>query len=84
MTSIQDEREKLQNYQDDLDTHGVDNVTHEMTDEPSDYTRLPNKMLKSELNKLTLDEEEYEGTAEQEDEREDIEDKDQGDADNPD
>ncbi|HSW81255.1 MAG TPA: hypothetical protein VLG40_02560 [Candidatus Saccharimonas sp.] len=82
--TIKDEREQLQNYQDDLDTSGVDIVTHELTDQPSDYTRLPNKALKSELDKLAFTEEEYGGTAEQEDAREDIEDKDQGDLDNPD
>ena len=75
----------LQNYQDDLDTSGTDVILHETTDEPQDTTGVPNKALKPELDKIALDELEYsDGSGATEDEREMIEDEDQGDLGNPD
>lgn len=74
----------LQGYQDDLDTHGTDLVTHEETDSPADYTGIANRQLKEELNKLAVDDEGTVSTAVSDDEREMVEDEDQGDLDNPD
>lgn len=74
----------LQGYQDDLDTTGTDTVTHEMTDEPQDSTGVPNRELKDELDKLAFDEEGQSDGTGGDDERENIEDMDQGDLGNPD
>lgn len=51
---------KLHNYQDELDSdeHEVDVVTHEETDEPSDWTGVPNSKLKEDLDKMAMNEEE--------------------------
>lgn len=74
----------LQGYQDDLDTSGTDTVTHDMADEPQDSTGVPNKALKDDLDKLAFDEEGQSDGTGGDDERENIEDMDQGDLGNPD
>lgn len=74
----------LQGYQDDLDTKGVDEVLHETTDEPMDTTGVPNKALKEELDKLAFDDSGQPDGTGGDDERENLEDLDQGDLGNPD
>lgn len=48
----------LQNYQDDLDTdpNKTDPIIPEQTDEPQDWTGVPNKELKEDLDRLAFDE----------------------------
>ena len=45
-------------YQDDLDTNEdqTDVVTHEATDEPSNWTGNPNDALKDDLDRQAIDE----------------------------
>ena len=48
----------LQNYQDDLDTdpQKTDPIIPEQTDEPQDWTGVPNEDLKEDLDRLAFDE----------------------------
>jgi hypothetical protein len=74
----------LQGYQDDVDAHGADDITHERTDQPSDYTGVANRQLKEELDKLAFDELGRPELTGSDNEREAIEDDNQGDLENPD
>jgi hypothetical protein len=74
----------LQGYQDSLDTKGVDEILHETTDEPMDTTGVPNKALKPELDKLAFDDMGQPDGTGGDDERESLEDMDEGDLDKKD
>jgi hypothetical protein len=66
---------KLHGYQDDLDTTGHDDATHDVTDSPADSLGTPNQAIGAEFNKTDG----RSGSREDhEDWRETIEDLDQG------
>lgn len=48
----QDDDYQLQNYQDDLDTKGVDTATHAVTDDPTKTLGVPPREFKKELERL--------------------------------
>ena len=74
-----DQDYKPQNYQDDLDTKGVDIVTHEQTDDPVKGFGVPANEFRKELNHLDGEARGDEDPEFEEDMREHVEDMDQGD-----